>query len=399
MKTVKQTFAASRAHVWLKCAASEESLSLGKNKFSTRDAFADEGVLIHARAARLLGADIAETSAEYQLFANADSDAQSVVDFYIGAVQRTADNHNQKSELKKQLFVEYDMQIENDSFVFRVIPDAIVLDKETNTLTIFDLKTGFTSVSAEDNEQLLIGAHAFAEKHNLRPAQIVCVIVQPRLSTLEYSTATFDEQFFTRLSKNMRSRLGKFTPGAHCKGCGVLTTCKMFRDTLDAYLDPSTKDGLMSRPDAWARSLAISGPAKKFFETLESEAKDFLELGGTIPGFALTKTGGKRQWFRELSAETIAETLAIKTNDLYEPAKMATVAQIEKKIDKDKRDALRSIVYQPQNKTLAVVDNKSFLAREGEKIIQIHSELKINKKEKKENGKDKRKDKDKRKNA
>ena len=37
---------------------------------------------------------------------------------------------------------------------------------------------------AEGNEQLKIYAHAFAAKHNLAPASVEGVIIQPRLSQI-----------------------------------------------------------------------------------------------------------------------------------------------------------------------------------------------------------------------
>ena len=377
MKAAKLSFAASRAHVWLKCGASEAAQRVGKNKFGPRSPESDEGTLIHARAARALDADVAETSAEFQLFANPESDAQAVVDFYVDAVMRS-------TGAKVRRYVEHNFSVETKAATYSVIPDTVLYDHETNALTIFDLKTGFVSVAAEDNEQLLIGAHAAARHLKVTPSRIVGVIVQPRMSVLEYAEYRFDAEFFDRLDAQMKARADRFTPGAHCKNCGALTTCKTFRTTLDKYLDPSIKDGLTSRVDEWQRTLAISSPARKFFETLESEAKDFLELGGVIPGFGLAKSGGKRQWFRELPPTDIAKALDLKPDDLFEQPKLSTVAAVEKRITKDKRAQLASLVYQPQNKSLVVTDNKSFLAREGEKIIRFNTVLQINNEGKKE---------------
>ncbi len=388
----KQTFAASRAFVWTKCVASEENQAKGKNRFATRNAQADEGTLIHARAARMLGKDIPESAAEFQLFANPESDAQSVVDFYVDVVKRTMpDNHGQGTGR----WIEQDITVIGKTINHRVIPDAVAWDTATRTLTIFDLKTGYVSVTAEENEQLIIGAHAFIDwmfhATKMRPTRIIGVIVQPRLSQIEYAEIHYDPEFFDKIDREVKERSGRYVPGSHCKKCNLLTVCKKFRDTLDAYLEPGIKDGLTSRPDEWKRTLAISGPARKFFEELEKEAKDYLELGGTIEDFALKKSGGKRAWFRELSSQQIGESLGLVENELYEKPKLISVAAAEKLIKKADRDKLRTLAYQPMNVSLTTVGERSFLSREGEKIIQVNTGLNLKTKGNKENGKDKRK--------
>lgn len=391
-ETKIQSYAASRAHVWLRCAASEENQKKGKNPFQERNPLADEGTLIHARAARALGKDIPETIAETQLFASPDSDAQSVVDFYVEAVKRVLPFDDIKPFSDEEnpdfrLFVENDFSHTTKSRVYRNIPDAVFYDGEENKLTIFDLKTGFVPVAAEDNEQLLLGAHAVCQALKIKPDKITGIIVSPRLSSIEYADLYYDPDFFEKLDRELDTRKGRYQPGSHCKKCNLLTKCKAFRDTLEQYLDPSIKDGLTSKPDEWARTLAISGPARKFFEELESEAKEFLELGGTIPDFALRRTGGKRAWFRELLTLDIAVALGLKTEDLLEKPKMISVAQAEKKIAKADRDKLNALIYQPQNVSLTTVNEKSFLSREGEKIIKVSNDLgKITKNKGKKNG-------------
>lgn len=385
-----QSYAASRAHVWLRCAASEENQKKGKNPFQERNLTTDEGTLIHARAARALGHDSKETIAETQLFANPESDAQSVVDFYVEAVRRVG--IKEVTGIVPNAWIENDFSVNTPKRMFRVIPDAVVWDRDGKTLTVFDLKTGYVAVSAEENEQLLIAAHAVIEKMFLpraqvRPERIVGIIVQPRLSSIEYTEIHYDPDFFEKLDRELDARKGRFVPGSHCKKCNLLTKCKAFRDTLEQYLDPSTKDGLTSKPDEWARTLAISGPARKFFEDLEKEAKEFLELGGTIPDFALRKSGGKRAWFRELPPADIAEKLGIETDEIYEAPKMKTVAQVEKQLAKADRDKLRALVYQPMHTSLTTVNETSFLSREGEKIIRIDTGLQIKTKGKTKNGK------------
>lgn len=385
MKKDKQTFAASRAHVWLKCVASEENQKKGKNPFKERNALADEGTLIHARAARMLGKDIPETIAETQLFADPESDAQSVVDFYADAVKRIMG--------KLGGFIETDFSYESSKGIYRNIPDAMIWNSDAKILSIIDLKTGFIPVNAEANEQLILGAHAICANLKLWPSRIVGIIVSPRLSSIVYSDIQYDPNFFEKLDQEIEERKGKFVPGSHCKKCNILTKCKKFRDTLEQYLDPSIKDGLTSKPDEWVRTLAIAGPASKFFEELEKEAKAFIELGGTIPDFALRKSGGKRAWFREIPILDIAVKLGLKIEDLLEKPSLVSVAQAEKKLTKDKREILRTVAYQPQNVSLTTVNETSFLSRKGEKIISVERpEIKqILKKEGKENAKGKRK--------
>lgn len=361
-------YAASRAHVWSVCEPSETLARESKNPFKVSTPEQAEGVAIHeAIAAELVGGELGVTA---QKIIDASDDAQSIIDFCVAAVCRLRDFHG--GEVNCESVCDY----EGDSLFISARPDAVIWNNQTKTLVVIDYKTGYVPVAAEGNEQLLIYAHAFVVKNKIAPTKIHGVIIQPRLTTIEYADIDYDSYFFDKLEQNLHSRQDIFRVGAHCKNCSALTICRLFRDTVVKYYEPSLKDGLSSRPDEWAKLIAIARPAKKFFDEILDEAKTFLELGGKIDGVGYTLSGGRRAWVREARPDDIAERIGVKEDDLYEPKKMKSPAQVEKILKKDKREkveAMRAFIYQPQNSSINIVGDENFLsAKDGkEKFITV----------------------------
>lgn len=364
----QKQYAASRAHVWAFCEPSERLAKESKNPFKNSTPEQAEGVAIHAAIfAELTFGEIAQ---EYRETIHASDDAQSVIEFCVAAVSRAIEYHGGEG------YYETNCDYEDDKIKISARPDAIVWSAKTKTLIVIDYKTGFVPVSANGNEQLKIYAHAFAVKNKITPEKITGIIVQPRLSTIDYGEYIYDANFFEHLSKNLKEREGKFRVGAHCKSCAALTTCKLFRETAIKYYEPALRDGLTSRPDEWEKLIALARPAIKFFEEILSEAKTYFEMGGRLDGIGLTKSGGRRTWVREASKEFIAEKLGINEDRLSEQ-KTKTPAQVEKIIARDKKDVLRSLVYQPQNLSVNLIGERNFLSSENgeEKFICVETGL------------------------
>lgn len=395
---MKKQYAASRAHVWAFCEPSEDLQRAAKNPFKKQTPEQAEGVAIHAAIHAAFDDRVQLTHEQKEIIAASD-DAESVIQFCVDAVFRLFQNNKGGSDA---LHFETVADYEDKNLSVAARPDLVIRTALDN-LIVVDFKTGFVPVEAEGNEQLKIYAHAFAAKHKLAanaakhgltPVHITGVIISPRLSTIEYAEITYDPDFFETLAAELKKREGKFVVGAHCKNCAALTTCKLFRETATKYFEPALRDGLTSRPEEWQKLIAIARPAKKFFEEIIDETKNFLEMGGQLDGVGLTKSAGRRAWFREITPEEIAEKLGVPLAKITEPAKIKSPAQAEKVVPKEAKEKLRALVYQPQNLSVNLTGEANFLsASDGvEKIIRVETGLASVLRGKKENKKESKKD-------
>lgn len=390
-KQTQKQYAASRAHVWAFCEPSETLQRAAKNPFKKQTPEQAEGVAIHAAIHAAFDESVKIEPAHAEILAASD-DAETVVEFCVQVVSHLITAQTSKPELYFETVADYS----DKNLKIAARPDLVIYDAKANKLTVVDYKTGFVPVEAEDNEQLKIYAHAFCAKHNLHPDKIEGVIISPRLHTVEYAEIQYQPDFFENLRAELQKREGKFIVGAHCKNCAALTTCKLFRETAIAYFEPHLRDGLTSRPDEWKKLIAIARPAKKFFEEILDEAKNYLEMGGALDGVGLTKSAGRRAWFREITPDEIAQKIGVPLAKLVDPPKIKSPAQAEKLLKKEQKDALRALVYQPQNLSVNLTGETNFLsASDGaEKIISVETglasllaETKKNKKGKEQNGK------------
>ena len=371
-KTNQKQYAASRAHVWAFCEPSEDLTRAAKNPFRRQSAEQAEGVAIHA-AIHAHFDDAVKLSDDNRTTLEASDDAADVVDFCVQVIHHLT--HAQKG--LPDLYFEQVADYRDDNLEIAARPDLVMFDRKAKKLTVIDYKTGFVPVEAEGNEQLKIYAHAFAAKHNLAPASIEGVIISPRLTTVEYTEIVYDPDFFANLYTELKKREGRFIVGAHCKNCAALTTCKLFRETAIKYYEPHLRDGLTSRPEEWQKLIAIARPAKKFFEEILDEAKNYLEMGGALDGVGLTKSAGKRAWFREITPAEIADKIGVPVDKLIDPPKIKSPAQAEKLLKKEQKAVLRSLVYQPQNLSVNLTGETNFLSSGdgAEKIIRVSTAL------------------------
>lgn len=365
----KKTYAASRAHVWAFCEPSETLTKAAKNPFKKATPEQSEGVAIHA-AIHAAFDDRVEVGSVFKELIAASDDAESVIQFCVEAVRRLQ---------KPGDIVEFEGIVDYESPALNIAarPDLVLKREATGEIIIVDFKTGYVPVEAEGNEQLKIYAHAFCAKKRYSPDKITGVIVQPRLSVIDYAEFTYQPDFFNHLQAELKKREGRYVVGAHCKNCQALTTCRLFRETAQKWFEPALKDGLTSRPEEWQKLIAIARPMKKFAEEILDETKNFLEMGGALENVGLTKSAGKRAWFREITPAEIAEKLGVPLEKIVDAPKIKTPAQAEKVIPREAKERLRALVYQPQNLSVNLTGETNFLSDpEGrEKVIRVASSL------------------------
>ena len=100
-------------------------------------------------------------------------------------------------------------------------------------------------------------------------------------------------------------------------------------------------------------------------------------MGGALSGVGLTKSAGKRAWFREITPAEIADKIGVPVDKLIDPPKIKSPAQAEKLLKKEQKAVLRSLVYQPQNLSVNLTGETNFLSSGdgAEKIIRVSTAL------------------------
>ena len=350
----KTRLPASAAHIWARCGGSRRI----KNEVSPFDdkSQAQIGIVTHKVAANALrlehnaGAPESLTTAEHQIYEANKADIDAQVAFYTDIIRNDWQAFKAESDTASgkrgapEIHVEMRLTIETDKYIFDGPPDVFFVCGRTHRVTVYDLKSGFVEVEAENNDQLLLYAHSIAFLHNVKKPQLTGVIIQPGLYQVARADYTFDPDFFNRLE----IPLDRFTVGAHCINCPVKTVCAEFTTKMKRFLQPEFTDYTLSRETHWPELLAIAGPAIKFFEEIRSQGFRYLQAGGFIEGWGLGQRSANRAWAEGVTPETIAAALSVPVDKLYS-TRIETPAAVERMIkgDKTKEEKLSALCYKP----------------------------------------------------
>lgn len=262
--------------------------------------------------------------------------------------------------------------------------DAIVYDKDTETLNIIDLKYGRgVVVEVENNPQLLAYASgAVTRFHNVGPVKTVTMtIVQPRTinpvrpwtisidelrkqeseiklgaeRALEASERYFPEPRTPALQQAMAAWEKDYLhPGDHCRFCKVGATCPARRASMleqaQAEFDDVTGEmtlpepSIMS-PEALGETLRRARQIQHWVNAVEEHAHAEASVGRVPPGFKLVAKRSTRNWRDEESLIAAAPMLlSISSKQMYQEPKLLSPAQLEKLVPKSEREALAAFV-------------------------------------------------------
>jgi hypothetical protein len=241
--------------------------------------------------------------------------------------------HEVLRETGGELHVEQRLLSEIEGFGGTI--DALIV---TDTaLHVIDLKTGYKFVPVEDNPQVACYLLLAKEKFPGRE-RFFGHIVQPRH---EYKGKS---EFTAAALAALRERVeycihsDDLEAGSHCKYCPLLSTCAEVRSKATELLsneiralpepDPPLPEELQRQ---W--EIAEMGPVIEALQVIARESlQEYLEKGGKVKNYKLTKTRPRRGWRDKDVAETtlgemVGDDLAL---NIYEPTKLRSPAQIEK---------------------------------------------------------------------
>jgi hypothetical protein len=228
--------------------------------------------------------------------------------------------------------------------------DACVLEP-FGTLTIIDYKHGAgIAVEAKDNPQLMYYALGAARDEDFTDVRMV--IVQPRANHVDgpvrVHTITiaelgeFAEKLYDAAIRTEDDDAG-FKAGKHCRFCTALPTCgearKTALETAAQKFDVVAEDKEVVlpapedlTPKQMARVLDASTFIRDWANSVEAHALRAMRNGVTIPEYKLVQKRSNRRWKDEKEVFT---SLASHGEEIYQPRKIKSPAQMEKVVGKE----------------------------------------------------------------
>lgn len=251
--------------------------------------------------------------------------------------------------------------------------DLIVVDPRTGEVWVIDYKHGAgVIVEVEGNTQTLYYALAVTLNAKHPVSSVTSVIVQPRgLQGEPIRSATVDVvglvEFTAELLEAARGTLEPDAPlvsGSHCRFCPAAAVCpRLAEDNLLAARAEFGANGRVLHvppsPDVLTEEqLAAILEARPLIEAWLEECGKFahahLEAGNdvTAGAFKLVAKRATRKWAQpdEETADMLCTAFGLGDEDVFKTS-LRTPADIEKKLPKDKRAMLESLVVKESSGT------------------------------------------------
>jgi len=278
--------------------------------------------------------------------------------------------------------------------------DCVLVNRARRELTILDLKFGKGRMVAGDAPQLkdyaLMGLLEFHFPAGWE--RIITVVVQPRaayenqrVKPVVHPPVSLTMDFTAELVGAMERALdvdAPLIPGDHCLWCpaGDAGICPAVRDrainlarddfakvplfTATSSLpalpgkvfigSPSQPRPMSHDPDvmvlpsptdldpAEVATILLRRPLwETFIAGVEHRAVALIQAGTTVPGWKLVQRSGNRRWLDPAGVSEALLKLGLKANDIWTEPVIRSPAQVEKKLAKEKRDAIEVLVERP----------------------------------------------------
>lgn len=372
---------ASSSERWMNCHASVSLIDQVEAEqgrpLDTRSSAADEGTAAHE-----LGETCLVDGTEAEEYVGTKINGYLVTEEMAEAVQIYVDYVRSFTETPAYTNGQISIFLEEQFTLDHIDPecfgsnDAAIVE-EFGTLTIIDYKHGAgVDVSPKENTQLMYYASALVRQSTFKEVHLV--IVQPRSfeskdkpikiwKTTPERIYQFEDEVREALKK-VRGPNPQFkVTEKGCKFCAVKGRCPemakqatdmarlAFKDNLDVS-SGDIKDRIKNlTPQEVSKILNMSKALTEFLKEVKSHAKDMAERGVKIEGYKLVEGKSRRQW---IDPEATVEELSFlfDEDDLFEPRKLKTPAQLEKIVGKKSVEELCQKVTSGRN--LVTEDSK-----------------------------------------
>jgi len=350
--------AASKANQWYYCPG---FLTLEKNNniFESREN-AIKGTLVHKLAEDFfshfgykddISKDIILNIPAFKIeelltYEKEKEDILKYIHFYHQRINLDIETmQDEEGFISSEILIEDRRQFNGPDFILTAISDATIIFrfKSKIIIHIYDLKTGYVEVGAQNNLQLFLSGLLVAKdilgKSKL-PIEIKGTIIQPSLNIISSETFPFIPEILETLWQPKDAKI--FEVGPHCLYCDYKDVCPTFQKAVKKYLNPKFQDQSFDRREKWTELLDIAGPMIKLFEQVKSNAYQAAQLGVDIPKYSLTDKPGRRTWNGELTPRAIAKKLGFEEDDVSE-LKLSSPKTID---DKLKGDEKRKVIFE-----------------------------------------------------
>lgn len=335
---------ASGASRWMACPPSAVA---GKGIADKTSPFAEEGTVAHELSELYfehiyngLSKEVFEQKlAQFKTREYYSVEMDIYVRDYVDFVEERVNIARARDE--ETLTTLFEKRLDLEPYVPESFGTGDVLVYSGGVLEIIDLKYGKgVAVSAVNNPQLRLyglGASSMLREAGLKVDKVIMTIVQPRLDSITSDEMLFRElhrwgvEIVRPLAEKAMKGEGNYNPGEHCRFCKFKTRCRARAESIGVDLEVSDP-GMMSHVEL-EELLAKADDIIRFYQDIKTYAQERAKKGVEFKGFKLVH--GKSN--RKLSDTTEAEMLLraiYPDEDVFEPRKMKSIAQLEKTIGK-----------------------------------------------------------------
>ena len=323
---------ASSMYRWAECPG---SVALSEGIVSESSAYAEEGTEAHELAATWLkGTGKTPECDDDEMLDN----VRMYVDYVFGLLGSRC-----------KLFVEHGFDLSDVYPGAYGTNDAAVYDGVNKILHVIDLKYGAgIYVSARNNPQLryyALGALLELQKEGHEVETVVMTIVQPRCTTIEGAarSETIDAidlmEFAADLvmyAKRTAEPNAPLKAGDHCRFCPAIIKCPEVQNVKQLvakseFAKTTPAEGSVP-PDALAKALKAIPILEALVKRIDAYAYQEARAGRSVPGYKLVEKRANRKWINETEVSLFLGGLKVGDDDIFEPKKVRTPAQMEKKL-------------------------------------------------------------------
>ena len=244
--------------------------------------------------------------------------------------------------------------------------DVVILSK--NSIRVIDLKFGRgVPVSAVDNTQLrlyALGAYSKFKEEFPEIKEVEYVIHQPRLDNISSDGTSIAKlldwanYFVKPKAKKAWAGSGEFLAGDHCQFCKAKAQCRARSDFNNEIAKLEFRAPALLTDEEIDLVYSRAGSLTTWANDVMAYVTDRAIKENVIPkGFKLTTTKTHRKIGDELLAATALIEKGFKKEDIYKPAGLKSVAQLEKLGQKGQVAALLGdLIVRPEGEPKLVKD-------------------------------------------
>jgi len=338
---------ASGAYRWMSCSPSarlESVLPEPKRKAGSFD-HSLNGTTAHKLAEAKLKRHYGQISAaEYLKEVNEvketpfyDEEFEKFVDDYVLYV---------RSQIGENDTPYFEQRVDFSDWVPEGFGTADVVIINNTTIRVIDLKFGVgNKIDAEENPQLRLYAlgtwNMYKDAHpNI--THIEYTISQPRLEHIStekmelFQLLDWAEHVVKPKAKKAWAGSGDFMPGDHCTFCRAKSQCRARSDFMQAAVADDFKPPALLSEEELVKVLKRAGLIKKWISDVEEHLLKRAVDGDVPAGFTLGYTSTKRKIDDEDRVKMLLFRQGFQAEDIVEPPRLKSVAQLEKVVGKEK---------------------------------------------------------------